>query len=124
MTVTCQACGKPIEAQRSTRKFCDDRCKKQHQRGAKEDTPAPSGLVRAVTKDLTAAGVLDTPAGQQALDLATRMVHGSAKDTGSAYAAMSRELSRALQEAKSEMQEQGDFLDELAEKRQARVNAA
>jgi hypothetical protein len=35
MSATCQACGEPVRAKRSTRRFCSERCKKRLQRTAR-----------------------------------------------------------------------------------------
>lgn len=81
-------------------------------------------LVDAVRRDLRSAGVLDTPAGVQALRVANRMVSATA-DTGSSYAALSRELSRALDEAKSApAAAKANPVDEFTQRRQQRRGAA
>jgi hypothetical protein len=70
-----------------------------------------------------AAGVVDTLVGQQALAVAARMA-GVSFDTGSSYAALSRELSRLLESAKSAATREADPLDELARRRADKVASA
>jgi hypothetical protein len=76
-------------------------------------------LVNAVKADLDAAGRLDTPLGQQAVRLAQRMC--SPYDTGSALAAVSKELRSVMAEALKDVDAGGDALDELAERRLKRA---
>jgi hypothetical protein len=131
MRVRCSVCGKPFEAQRPTAKYCGSTCRVRQSRKAKpapdpaSETPVVTpikpletvedSLVTAVKADLEAAGRLETALGRQALRLAERM--GSAFDTGSAIAALSRELRAVMAEALSGGEKAGDSLDELAARR-------
>ena len=105
-TVVCAQCGESFEAVRTTRRFCGPRCQKQSRRAmprAEADRepakvePPEEGLPRILV--VTRAEVerlkkTDTVLGQQALELAARLA--SPKDTGSAIAAVSRELDRVM----------------------------
>jgi hypothetical protein len=108
----CDSCGKPYEAKRATSRFCGPNCRVRASRGVLAppvvaDEPLTvlpggaspsSGLREATERRLVDAGCLDTWQGQAALDLARR-IEGSAADTGSAYAALQRELRAAMAEA-------------------------
>jgi hypothetical protein len=101
---TCESCGGPYEAIRSNARFCSERCKKRGQRGhlaqvAEVATdPAPDAdLSAAVLAELEAAGRVHTAAGQSALTLARRIEAG--QDTGSAIAALNKEMRATLAEA-------------------------
>ena len=128
MTATCESCGDPYERKTGNQKFCTTKCRvRNHQTKAKSQDSADKDLpdlVDVVRRDLVAAGVLDTAAGVQALRLAKRMVTPTA-DTGSSYAAVSRELSRALEEAKAvPSSRMVNPVDEFTARRQARRGAA
>jgi hypothetical protein len=134
MRVRCSACGKPFEAERSTAKFCGATCRKRQSRkaGPVADMPDPTpiappetakdSLVDAVKADLKAAGRLDSALGRQALRLAERM--GSTFDTGSAIAALSRELRAVMAEALQNGAKAADGLDELAARRAQKAAGA
>lgn len=99
VTVTCAQCGEVFEAARATRKYCGDRCRQQARRTvpaeeAETIEPRLPDLVELTIKELADLGKTDTVLGAQALTLATRMT--SSKDTGSAIAALSRELDRVM----------------------------
>jgi endogenous inhibitor of DNA gyrase (YacG/DUF329 family) len=124
--VSCVVCGKSVEAKRSNRKYCGNRCRQRAFNGARavdHSEKRSSDLVERVRGDLAAVGVVETTAGQQALMVAARMVSATA-DTGSAYAALSRELSRLLEEATAGATREIDPLEELSRRRAAKVNAA
>lgn len=127
MTATCEACGDPYERKTANQKFCTTKCRvRNHATKARPTGSAESdipNLVDVVRRDLRSAGVLDTPAGVQALRVANRMVTPTA-DTGSSYVALSRELSRALEEAKSSVARRVSLVDELRAKREAKASAA
>lgn len=109
--VECQQCSEKFEAQRSTAKYCGGRCRLQAKRRA---TPAEAAavapnlprIVELVTKELADLKKTDTVLGAQALELATRMA--SNKDTGSAIAALSRELDRVMLRLRSGAAKQED----------------
>ncbi len=97
--VVCAQCGDSFAGKRSTAKYCGDRCRQQARRRATpgEAAAVVPGLPRIVElteAELVRLGKLDTVIGQQALELARRLV--STKDTGSAIAAVSRELDRIM----------------------------
>jgi hypothetical protein len=126
VTVSCAVCGSEFEAKRRTAKYCGGTCRKRAHDGAKVvgiRPKASQGLVDVVTKDLVEHGVKDTAAGRQALAVAARM-SSSVKDTGSSYAALSRELSRVMDEAKAGATRKADPLDELRERRERRRASA
>lgn len=117
MTVTCGACGQPFEAKRSTAKYCDATCRQRARRMPESaKVKAPQSSLGAVTeRELTKVGKLDTVAGQQAMALARRLAN-PAGETGSAVAALSRELSRLL----ASMQTGKESVDEVEEARRKR----
>ena len=103
-------CGKTFAARSNRARYCSDRCRKRAQRGgggevvelpAKVGQVADSALaspgpVEAATVDaLMAADRLETPHGAMALSLARRMDEPGL-DTGSALAAVSRQLDAIL----------------------------
>lgn len=104
--VTCAQCGESFEAARTTRRFCGPRCQKQSRRAMPRTTPEPVAVdvdadgeetprILVVTRtEVERMQKTDTVLGQQALELAARLA--SPKDTGSAIAAVSRELDRVM----------------------------
>ncbi len=121
----CESCGGPYEAVRATARFCSERCRKRAQRGHVIDLPiaADSGtpdtaLSTRVAAELTHAGRLDTSLGQGALVLARRIEEG--RDTGTAVAALVRELRAVLADAVKGAQTGSaldGYRDELAARR-------
>jgi hypothetical protein len=129
MKVSCAACGRSFDAERKTAKYCGPTCRKRKQRrGASVDAlPAPpqpiaQSLADAVRADLELAGRLDTALGRQAVQLAERMA--SPFDTGSAIAALSRELRAVMSEALKDSSTAADPLDELAQRRALKAASA
>ncbi len=119
---TCEACGGGLEGRRPQAKFCDATCR---QRGARRPAtptdaaiPAAAGLVEVLRRELEGAGRLDTALGQQALALAVKLA--SPFDTGSAMAAVSRELRAVREEALRGAEQAADPLDELRQELAAR----
>lgn len=126
MDVTC-TCGTVFQARSAKARYCSDRCRK---RKAKADaqvvdlpttpTPAASGSVESATREaLSAAGRLTTPMGQAALVLARRL-DDPGLDTGSAVAAVARQLEAVLATATkgaASSTAPGQLRDELAERR-------
>lgn len=111
VTVTCEQCGEAFEAARRTRKYCGDRCRQQARRSATPEEaeaiePRLPRLVELTRKELESLGKLDTVLGETALTLASRMT--AAKDTGSAIAALSRELDRVMLRLRSGAAKQED----------------
>ncbi len=82
------------------------------------EVPASGGLLEALRRELAAAGRLDTALGQQALALAVKL--SSPFDTGSAMAAVSRELRAVREEALRGAEQVADPLDELRLRRDAK----
>lgn len=129
MLVTCAACGKPFETQYKIAKFCGATCRKRKQRrgAVVEALPPPvqpesGSLADAVRVELQAAGRLDTALGRQAVLLAERA--SSPFDTGSAIAAVSRELRAVMAEALKDSSAVADPLDELAHRRMVKAAGA
>jgi hypothetical protein len=130
MTRTCASCGRPFEATSHRATYCGPTCRKRASRGAvvtdiAERRPGPTkatGLVLAVTAELEEAERLETAMGQTALALAVRLESGV--DTGSAVAALTRELRATMEAATAGARAVGSPLqqmrDELAERRRVR----
>jgi hypothetical protein len=74
-----------------------------------------SDLVDAVRKTLEAAGRLQSVEGQQAVELANRIVSAPGMNMG--VAALSKELSRTMASAVAGVEPVGDVLDELKRRR-------
>lgn len=108
--VECASCGGRFQAKRRAAKYCSDRCRKRASR-APEAPPArregasltalpppppdASGLLALARHKLEAAGRFDTWEGQAALQIAAILDSG-VQDTGSAIAALHRELRAAM----------------------------
>ncbi len=103
-------------------RFCDATCRKRASRRPDEAPgtfePDGGGLLDALRRELEAAGRLDTALGQQALALAVKL--SSPFDTGSAMAAVSRELRAVREEALRGAEQAADPLDELRLRRDAK----
>jgi len=103
--VTCAGCGEDFEAKSPRAKWCGSGCKKRAQRKPKpaetksetppDPEPVDSGLVASVRSELAEAGVVDTFAGQLALELARKM---SAVDA-TGVSGLSKELRQVMAEA-------------------------
>ena len=114
MQMTCQLCGRSFAAKSKRAKFCSDKCRmRNHYVGGSADKPnlrvvespaderpRPDGsLLGSVLVTLSEAKALDSPAGRLAVSLATRLDDPNAMDSGSAVAALSRELRAVMAEA-------------------------
>ena len=142
MLRNCDSCGSEYDAKRPTSRFCSGTCQKRHRRArgpvpgeesapavralpSPEDRSPEAGLSAATQKRLADAGRLDSYEGQSALSLAQRIEFRSTMDTGSAYAALHRELRAAMAEALKGSAEPKSALarhrDELAARRQRRA---
>lgn len=116
----CAECGRSFEAKRPSARYCCSSCrgKASHKRkNGAEVVSLPhsdgdsSGITSAVEKQLLAAGKLDTYGGQQALFLAGRLER-SVIDSGSAVAALSKELDRMMTALLADVEQEPDALDE------------
>lgn len=82
--------------------------------------PQASGaLVDAVRRDLDAAGRLDTPAGLSAVALAERIASG--QDPGAGLAQLVKQLGTTMADALRNASVEGDAVDELRQRRDARA---
>ena len=126
MSRECDFCGCAYTARRATSRFCGDTCGKRAQRARAAGTPlrastpddreaSPSGLERAVTRELEAAGRLQSVAGQVALELAYRVA--SPHETGAAVAALARQLGATMTAALAGVAPAADPLDEIRARR-------
>lgn len=132
MSRACDSCGSLYEPLRRTSRYCSGKCRKRAQRSglAKPQTadrpsaPAASGsLHAAVLAELKDASKDTAALGQACLALARR-IDGGASESGSAIAALTRELRASLESALKVPTGSGDLLDELARKRQERLAAS
>lgn len=123
--VVCAVCGEGFEARRRTAKYCGDRCRQQSHRspGAPADVvPGGPRIVEVTRREVERLGKTDTVLGQQALELAERLV--SRKDTGSAIAAVSRELDRVMLRLASGAAQAEDQLASARRRRDEKRRAA
>ena len=143
MLITCATCSTDFDARSSRARFCSAKCRTAaHYRRtklgipeARDPKPAPkapakgrkpkaqaedfpTGTLGAVIAELTAAGRLQTSAGQAAVALASRIDAGAESSSG--LAALTREMRAAMAEATANVAQAGDALDELRAKREAR----
>lgn len=107
----CGSCGDTFTAKRKNARWCSERCRKRGQRGdvinfplepkQSQDAPAdfrPGPVTSATMAALTEADRVTHPLGAAALALAYRMDHPGI-DTGSAVAAIARQLEATLTSA-------------------------
>lgn len=122
-------CGERFEAKRPSAKYCSDRCRKRAQRKpggtvvafgvvqappSEPEKPAGTGpLETAAHTELAAVDRAETMAGAVALTLARRIDHASAAETGSAFAALTKELRAAMTAAMAGAEQAADGIDEL-----------
>lgn len=140
MRITCAACSTDFDARSSRARFCSAKCRYDaHYRRTKLGLPegptapespkpkrtrkpkaeaVPTGTLGAVVAELTAAGRLDSSAGQAAVALARRIDDGAESSSG--LASLTREMRAAMAEALSRAEATGDALDELRARREAR----
>jgi hypothetical protein len=105
----CDQCGRVYEAKASTSRYCGSGCRARASEGIPPSvadagvvplpSPAESSgeLASSIRRTLTDAGRLDTWQGQAALSIAARIDAG--EDSGSAIAALQRELRATMVEA-------------------------
>ncbi|WP_439030228.1 hypothetical protein [Gordonia terrae] len=143
MTKTCESCGEPFEAARRTARFCGATCRKRASRAGgpaapregrqERTTAAPAAtvandidtgsddLVSSLITELEACGERSTLLGQQAIAVARRIV--SPRETGASVATLSRELRTVMGQIRRKG-ETADVVDEVAERRDAKLRAA
>lgn len=116
----CGACGEPLEGDKR-KKFCSDACRNRGHRGATvTEIPPVEGEVTASTRrSLEKASRIEHPSGAAAMVLARRLDKGG--DTGSAIAALARELRAAIEAAVADAPVVDDPVDEFTRRRQLRV---
>lgn len=122
----CLACGAEITGAK-TKKYCDAKCRKRGQLGIRViPTAAPVdglGPVESVTfAELAAVERLETVAGASAVALARSIDSGGV--TGSAMAALVKELRATMVDATADVRVAADPLDELRQRRQLRREGA
>jgi hypothetical protein len=140
-TRSCDFCGREYEAQRSSSRFCAQKCRfamHEHRKRtgdevvslpARKDTKArpqavsPAGGVEVSTRALLeSSGLVGAPLGAMALALAQRIDSAVILgESGSSIAAMARELRATLTEVTRGAQALSDPIDELRRHRQARL---
>lgn len=134
MEVDCARCAQTFTAKRKAARFCSVKCRNAAARARAAGQPeslakpkrtrkpkaqaTPTGALGAVIAELTAAGRLDSSAGQAAVALARRIDDGAESSSG--LAALTREMRAAMAEALSRVEVAGDALDELRARREAR----
>lgn len=127
----CASCGGSLEAKRSHARFCNATCRKRSWRmsvpaevpaEAAAPSPEAAAVVEVTRRQLEAAGQVETVLGRQALVLAGRL--GSTRETGSAVAAVSRELRAVMAEAMRGIAAEADPLDDLRARRDRKRAAA
>lgn len=123
----CAGCGQPFEAKRATAKYCSEACGRRVRRSnstsrKSKASPRVSSVRAAVLKELKAADREGTVLGMAALELADALA--STHSTGSAKAALSKELRAVMAEALKGADKKADTLDELRRRREAKERRA
>lgn len=130
MRKQCEACGSEFDAKRSNHRFCKATCRVRGSRapkikavpepepdegaGADVVVPFEGALVRVTRAQLDKAGRLDTPLGVMTLVLAARLDNPlNLADTGSSFAAVSKEYRATLAEAMRDAETERDELDHI-----------
>jgi hypothetical protein len=127
----CDVCGRSYEAVRVTSRYCGPTCRQRSLRAAAaglalptatlDGHEAPSDLELATARELEAAGRLQSVAGQAALVLAYRI--GSRRETGSATAALAKQLHLTMTWALGGVAVAADPLDEIRARRDLKRSA-
>lgn len=126
----CDQCGNEYEAKRKTSRFCKSSCRVQHSRRpdlAKVVELAPlqesvvDGVEAATRAELAQHDRLTSSHGQSALQLARSL--DSPGESGSAKAALARQLAATMELALAGVAVAGDKVDELASRRAKRAGA-
>lgn len=134
----CENCGEPFDAKRKTAKYCSGKCRVQAQRGTDSGTdsgtvvafgilpatapdPPPVrgsvSLEAAARAELDAVGRAETLAGGVVLALARR-IDSADDDTGSGFAALTKELRAALAVAVAGAEQEDDPVDQVRKQRE------
>jgi hypothetical protein len=130
MLRSCDECGGNYTARRASSRFCGGTCQKRAERARNTGLPARLGLIDGVssppsllevclTRELDEVGRLDTVDGLVALELARRVASGD--ETGSATAALSRELTVVTARAMGTATTVADPLDEIKARRDRKL---
>ena len=138
MQRVCVVCSGPYEAVRPQAKYCGETCKKRAQRegiaASRRGSAAPAssaeanpvrpvtGLLDSVRAELEVLKKLNSVSGQHALEIAGRIASAPGMNTG--VAALSKELSRVLAEARATATVVADPVDELGKRRDAKLQRA
>ncbi len=128
----CDACGRAYTATRPSSRFCGGTCGKRSQRATATGMPLraatpddlgapPSLLVEVVSRELDEVGRLGSVAGQMAVLLAQRIA--SRRETGSATAALAKQLHVTMTEALGGVAKAADPLDEIRARRDRKRSA-
>lgn len=136
----CDSCGRAYEAKTKRSRYCKrPECVRERERERKRkgkkpaatvvqlpdrsaetsDAPDSATTYAAALRELREANRVDSALGQAALRLAAR-IDASATDSGSALAAMVRQLQQTLRAATADASVDGDPIDELRARREAR----
>jgi len=130
MQRNCASCGVLYEAKRPNSKYHNDTCRKRGQRAPKVEMSLPELLVglgsapreqplaAAASRELEAAGRLDTYLGQAALELARRI--SSPMETGASIASLVKQLRETMADALKGAATADDALDELRKRRDSK----
>ncbi|CAG6392764.1 conserved hypothetical protein [Actinacidiphila cocklensis] len=138
MKKDCETCGNSFDAKRRTAKYCSGKCRVQAQRGSTGTTstvvafgivpqlpaePEPERragpLETAAFQELDAVSRAETLAGGVVLALARRIDQAGPDDTGSSFAALTKELRAALAAAVAGA-EQDDEIDRARKQMEAK----
>lgn len=140
MKLTCATCGGSFEAKRSTAKFCSSNCRVRSHRGGgqvvelkppakkghRESPPpadeldGPGEMERAIVAELEEAGRRETGLGTAAVLLARRL-DARTMDTGSAVAAVVRQLQTTMEAAVAGAHMAADPVDEVRRRRDEKL---
>jgi signal transduction histidine kinase len=129
MTRACDQCGADYDAKRPSSRFCSARCRNRHSRAAGSrpkatkvpneapaEQPPDTAIADHVAREL--GDQANTAAGQMAVALARRL--DANIDTGSAMAAVARELRTLMTEVLGTQPQAADPIDELRARRDRR----
>lgn len=125
MQRNCVECGRVFDAEHGATRYCSARCRDKKNRD-KDPTPTvvlpryDVSIIQSVQARLESIGQSESPLGQ----LAMRLAEQAAGETGSALAALSREMRAILAEVEaSAAPAKADPVDELRRRRDAKRNA-